>query len=186
MSMPTDGGIGDLGAEENARERRDVPRDERRADRREPVAADVGPAQPSKVGDRECERLVGEEVGHDCAPAEADATHPRRQRRGVEQVTGVEERGQENDPGPRQATGDIPDRRELGGAGEDDRAHRHRLDGREAGLAGRQPVDEPEPRRRDADPERVRGELAAARGQRRDWDLVQRRKVFPQVPSHTT
>ena len=34
------------------------------ADGGDPVAAHVGPAEPPEVGDREGERLVGQEVGH--------------------------------------------------------------------------------------------------------------------------
>ena len=56
----------------------------------------------------------------------------------------------------------VADRRELGGPGEDDRAHRHGLDDREAGFARRQAVDEPEPEGRDRDARRVGDQPAAA------------------------
>ena len=104
-------------------------------------------------------------------------------------MAGVEQEGQEQDAGPREAARDVADRRELRRPGEDDRAERHRLDRREPGVAGGQPEDEPEARGRDRDPERLAEEPAAAGGERR---LVarrggaQRRKVFAQVPSQTT
>ncbi len=85
-----------------------------------------------------------------------------RERRRVEQVARVEQRGQQDDPGPRQAARHVADGRELRGPGEDDGAHRHRLDRREAGLARGQAVDEPEADRRDRDPEASVAELAPA------------------------
>ena len=50
----------------------------------------------------------------------------RRERGPVEQVTGVEERRQQHDAEPREPAEDVADGRELGGAGEDDDAHRAR------------------------------------------------------------
>ena len=63
----------------------------------------------------------------------------------------------------RDAADDVADRDELRGAGEDEDAHRARLERREAGLAGAQPVDEPEAARGDHDPERVEEELPPRR-----------------------
>ena len=97
------------------------------------------------------------------ARADRRSTQPRRQRRRVEEVAGVEQGGQQDDPRPGQAARDVADGGELGGAGEDDEAHRHRLDDREAGLASGQPVDEPEADGRDRDPDRVGRESPAAR-----------------------
>ena len=94
--------------------------------------------------------------------------------------------GQEQDPGPGETRRDVADGRELGGAGEDDDAHRHRLDEGETGFAGGQPVDEPEADGRDGDADRVGGQPAPAGGEVRVGRRAQRRKVFAQVPSHTT
>ena len=90
-SMPSRAGSGICAAEHHAGERRQVPRDERHDDRRDPVAARVGPAEPPEVGDRQRERLVGQEVGHHRAARPRDVAQPRRQRRRVQQVAGVEQ-----------------------------------------------------------------------------------------------
>ena len=89
--------VDDRVAEQDARERREEPRDERDADRREPVAEGVEPAEPSEVGDREREGLVGEEMGRDRPLAERAAAEPRRERRRVQDVAGVEQPGQDSD-----------------------------------------------------------------------------------------
>ena len=198
--------VRDLGADQDPGERREGPRDERRADRADPVAALVRPADPSEVADRQRECLVGQEVRHHRPAGERDRPEPRPERRRVEQVARVEEGGQQDHAGPRESARDVADGRELGGAGEDDDAHGHRLDRREARLARRQAIDEAEPHRRDRDPDAVGDEPATARPEldvgvgRRCSRRVrhghapglahaprrQRRKVLPQVPSQTT
>ena len=90
-------------------------------DRGDPVAADVGPADPPEVGDRQRERLVGQDVGHDRPLPARPVAQPRRERGRVEEVAGVEERRQEDDAGQAEPAGDVADGRELGGAGEDER-----------------------------------------------------------------
>ena len=178
--------VRDPATQERPGERRQVPRDERRPDRGDPVAALVGPADALEVGHRERVRLVGEEVRHEGASGDRDAPQPRRERGRVQQVPGVEQRGQEQDPGPGEARRDVADRGELGGPREHDDAHRHRLDEGEAGFAGGQPVDEPEADGRDRDADRVGCQPAPAGGEVRVERRAQRRKVFAQVPSHTT
>jgi hypothetical protein len=177
--------VRDLRAQGHAGQRGQVPRDERRPDRRDPVPAFIGPPETPEVGDRQREGLVGQEVGHDRPPPESHLAQPRRQGGGVEQVPGVEQRGQEDDPGPRQPARDVADGRKLGRSREDDRAHGHRLDHGEARLASGEPIDEAEARGRHADPDRVGDEPPAAPLEGRG-DVAQRRKVLPQIPSHTT
>ena len=147
------------------------------------------------MADRQGEGLVREQVGHDRPAGEGNVLEPRPQGGGVEQVAGVEQPRQQHDAGPRQAARHVPDGRELGRPGEHDDAHGHRLDGREAGLARGQAVDEPEPDRRDGDPDALGDQPAATRLEVRGGgrgpvvgrrELAQRRKVFAQVPSQTT
>ena len=112
-------------------------------------------------------------------------------------MPGVEEERQQGDGRPGESAHDVPDRCELGGAAERDQAHRHRLDRREVtDRAGRQAIDEPEPHCADDDPEAVDDQAAAGGAQDvgpdpwvdrlRPRGRAQRRKVFAQVPSHTT
>ena len=77
----------------------------------------------------------------------------------------VEEEGQEHDGRPGEAARHVADRRELRRAPEDDQAHRDDLDRREPGFASGQAVDEPEPDRRDGDPERVHEESSSTLGE---------------------
>ena len=87
-------------------------------------------------------------------------------------------------PGHAQAARHVADGRELRGPGVDDEAHRHGLDRREAGLACRQAIDEPEPDRPDGESEGIDDELAATCSE--FLGVGQRRNVLPHVPSHTT
>ena len=89
---------------------------------------------PLEVPDREGERLVGQQMGHHGAAPERHATEPWRERCRIQQVARVEQEGEQDDSRPGEAGRDVPDGRELCGAGEDDRAHRHRLDRGEARL----------------------------------------------------
>ncbi len=119
---------------------------------------------------------------------ERDLADPRRQRRRVEQVARVQERGEQDDRRPGEPGHDVADGRELRGAGEGEDAHRHRLDRREPGRSRRQAVDEPEAGGRGGDPEGAAEELSPGGVDRRRGGARsdQRRNVFPQVPSQTT
>ena len=96
-SMPNRAGSGIWRAEHDPGERRQVPRDERRPDRGDPVAPLVGPPEPPEVADRQRERLVGQEVGHHRAPGDGHVPQPRRERGRVEQVARVEQGRQQDD-----------------------------------------------------------------------------------------
>ncbi len=160
---PEPGRIGELAAEHHPGERRQVPRDEGRHDGPDPVAAIVGAADPLEVSDRQREGLVGQEVSHQRARPRRTVAEPRCEGRRIEQMASVEQRGQDDDPRPGQSAGDVADRGELGGAGEHEDAHRHRLDRRESGAARGQSIDEPEPGGRHGDAGRLLPELAARR-----------------------
>ena len=181
--------IGDLAAQDHAAQRREVPRDEHEADGAQPVPAFVGPTEPSEVRDGEGECFVGQEVRHHAAPCHWNVAQPRAHRRRIEHVPGVEQRREDQDRRPGDPARDVPDRRELGRAGEGDRAHRHRVDDREAGIACRETVHEAEPDPGDDDAQPIGDEPTAIhRGlvAGRDRCGAQRRNVFAQVPSHTT
>ncbi len=60
-------------------------------DRADPVAPLVGPPEPPEVRDRQGERLVGQEMGHQARRRIGHVPEPRRERGGVEQVPGVEQ-----------------------------------------------------------------------------------------------
>ena len=99
---------------------------------------------------------------------------------------------EERDRWPRKASHDVADRGELGRPAKRDQAHRHRLDRREVtDGARRQSVDEAEACGTNDDPEPVQSELASGLPERSGvddggFDLCQRRKDLPQVPSQTT
>ena len=164
-SSPNRSGSGMLLADRHADEGRDVPRDERADDRADEVAADVASPDAPEVGDREGECLVGEQVRHRGADPARAVGNVGREGGGVQQVAGVEERRQADDPQPAHAADDVADRDELRRPGEEEDAHRAGLERREPRLRGAQPVDEPEATRRDHDPERVDDELAPRRGE---------------------
>ena len=132
-------GLGDRPARVHPGERGEVPWDERRAERADPVAGLVRPPEPPEVRERHGESLVGEEVGHHRAARPRDVGQPRPQGRGVEQVAGIEQEGEQRDRGPGEPRGHVADRRELGGPGEHDRAHHHGLERAEAGLRADNP-----------------------------------------------
>ena len=155
--------IRDLRADEHARERREDPREEVGADRRRSSS----PARRAGRRRRKCaiDRANAssvEQVRHHGAAPERHVPQPRCEGGRVEQVAGIEQGRQQDDPWPGQATHDVPDCRELRRAGEDDRAHRDGFDGREARLPRRQAVDEPEPDGRDGDPERIHDQPSPA------------------------
>ncbi len=82
-SRPRTAWIGnELAAEQHADDRGQVPRNEGRADRGDPVAGRVDPPEPLEVDAGQGERLVGQEVGHDrpferAASCAATAPAPR-------------------------------------------------------------------------------------------------------------
>ncbi len=178
--------VRDLGTEQDPGQGGQVPGHEDRPDRGHPVAAFIRATESPEVADRQRERLVGQDVGHHRPAPGGNVAKPRRQRRRVEQMPGVEQRREDEDPGPGKTTRHVADRRELRRPGEHDRAHRHGLDDRETGRTGGQAVDEPEADRGDRDPDPV-GDESAPTGSKRWIDRRgQRRKVLPQVPSQTT
>ena len=85
-------------------------------------------------------------MGHGRALPGRALAEPRGEGRGVEQVAGVEQGRQQDHSRPGETCRDVAHGRELGRAGEDEHAHRHRLDRAEARAAGRQAVDEAEAR----------------------------------------
>ena len=80
------------------------------------------------LSDTERERLVREQVRLDGAAPERDRPQPRRERRGVEEVAGIEQRGEKDHARPREAARHVAHGSELRRAGEHDHAHRARLE----------------------------------------------------------
>ena len=106
--------VGDRAAEQDPRDRREVPGDEHGDHGRDPVAGDVDAADPLEVRGRQGERLVGEDVGHRRSLGQRDVADARGQRRAVQEVAKVQEEREDDDREPREAGGDVADGGELG------------------------------------------------------------------------
>ena len=102
---------------------------------------------------------------------------PRREGRGVEDVAGVEQGRQQDRSRPGETARDVADGRELGRAGEDEQAHRHRLDRAEARRRG------PPGRRRSRSPWR---DAAIPSDSRTSWRRGGRRAEVERGRGHAT
>ena len=200
MSRPEHSRVGDELAAQHAQDRGQVPGDERRADRGEPVAGRINPSQPPEVDAGQGERLVGQEMGHHHPFEERLGPQPGRQRGGVQEVAGIDQGGQDHDRRPGEARRDHPaaanwlapaktiTEKAIASIGEKpaERAVRPKTRPKPEAEATR-PMPSTASRRRAARRiGRIEGRQAALGRARRGQRLGQRRNVLAQVPSHTT